>query len=71
MRPNDLTSYDLRRAKELAAQFDEVVEGDETIDIMLALALYSVFIAHSTDSESAKSALRWMQKCQDELLQIA
>ena len=72
MLPNDLTSYDLRRAKELAAQFDEVVEGDETIDIMLALALYSVFIAHkaSTDGESAKSTLRWMQKCQDELLQI-
>ena len=42
MLPNDLTSYDLKRAKQLAAQIDATVDGDETIDIMLALALYSV-----------------------------
>ena len=71
MLPNDLTSYDLKRAKQLAEQIDATVDGDETIDIMLALALYSVYVAHkvSTDGERAKGTLRWMQKCQDKLLQ--
>jgi hypothetical protein len=28
--PNDLTSFDLKRAKQLAGQIDATVEGDES-----------------------------------------
>jgi hypothetical protein len=73
MPPSDLTTYDLTRAKVLVKRISKAVEGDQTIDIALALALFTAFIAQqaSTDHESAKSFLRSMQGYQDELLEAA
>lgn len=73
MIPENLSTYDLSRAKLLAKEISNLVQHDEIRDIAAALALMTVFIATRAhqDFEGAKNFVGLMHRYQGQLLDQA